>query len=152
MNALQLLQDLDYRHKRETYKNVPPHAIARPRLNDKTANGLTQCILRWLTLHGHWCTRVNTTGRMLKGAQVVDVIGRTRVMAGKWIPGTTRKGTADIHGSINGKHVSIEVKIGRDTMSTYQHKTKQAIESSGGLYFVAKSFDSFMQWYDKVTN
>ena len=150
MTALQILSELDYQCKRDLYKNVPDHAIARAKFSDKTANGLTQCILTWLRLHGHYCTRITTTGRKLKDTSIVDVIGRTRIMPGQWIPGTTRTGTADIHASINGRHASIEVKIGRDRMSAAQERTRQDVRSSGGLYFMAKDFQSFYEWFTET--
>lgn len=150
MKALKELSELDYMDKLKKYPNMPVHAISRARFNDHTANQLTGCILKWLTLHGHWGTRITTTGRQIQGSTVTDVIGRAHIMAGKWIPGTTRKGTADIHGIINGRHVSIEVKVGRDKMSEHQNKTKKAIEQSGGIYWVVKTFDEFMIRYKEL--
>jgi len=147
MKALQLLQQMDFECKRDLYGNIPTHAIPKSKFSDKTSNGLTQCILTWLRLHGHYCTRVNTMGRQLKATTITDVIGRAHVTPGKWIPGTTRRGTADIHAIINGRHVSIEVKVGRDRMSNQQHKTKQSIEQSGGLYYIATDFANFYTWY-----
>ena len=41
----------------------------------------------------------------------------------------------------------MEVKVGRDRMSEQHHKTKAAIESSGGVYFIATDFASFHAWY-----
>ena len=146
MTALQLLQQMDYEYKRALYQNIPTHAIPKTKFSDKTSNGLTQCILTWLRLHGHYATRINTMGRQLKATTIIDVIGRSHVTPGKWIPGTTRKGTADIHASLNGRHVSVEVKVGKDRMSE-QINTKKEVEESGGLYFVATDFESFYQWY-----
>lgn len=146
--ALNLLRDLDNEEKRKKYETVPPEYIPKTKFEDKTSNGLTACILRWMHLNGHYATRVTTTGRKLPNTTVTDVIGRARVMQGTWIPGTTRIGTADIHAVIAGMHCSIEVKIGRDVMSEAQHQTKEDIEQSGGLYFVAKDFESFMNFYN----
>lgn len=150
MTALQLLQQIDYDCKRDLYKNIPTHAVPKTKFSDRTSNALTQCILTWLRLHGHYAVRVSTTGRKLRDTVIVDVIGRARTMQGKWIPGTTRKGTSDIHASINGRHCSIEVKIGYDRMSEDQLKTKAMVEESGALYFIAKDFESFMQWYQSI--
>jgi len=91
-------------------------------------------------------------GRKLKDTAIVNVLGQTKVIPGRWIPGTTRKGTADIHSIIDGRHVSIEVKVGKDRMSEVQHDTMHDIESSGGIYYVAKDFDSFYQWYNTLKN
>ena len=151
MTGIQLLQEIDYQTKKDLYKNVPDHAVPKTKFSDKTSNGLTQCILIWLKLHGHYATRINTMGRQLKATTIVDVIGRAHVTPGKWIPGTTRKGTADIHASINGRHISIEVKVGRDRMSPEQLTTKKEVEQSGGLYFVAKDFESFYGWYSQIS-
>src|SRR5688500_18488882 len=106
--ALKILSDLDYEAKLAMYQNVPEAAVVRTTFYDKTANGLTQCILTWLRLHGHYCTRINTTGRQLPATTIVDVLGRAHVTPGKWIPGATRRGTADLHCIINGRHGSIE--------------------------------------------
>lgn len=148
--ALKTLQKMDFADKARRYPGVPRTAIPSTRFNDHTANALTRAILRWLELHGHYATRINTMGRQLKGTTVIDVIGRAHVTPSKWIPGTTRKGTADIHASINGRHVSIEVKIGSDTMSPEQLKTKNMVEQSGGLFYAAKDFESFYKWYNTL--
>lgn len=152
MNALQTLAALDFEARKAKYPSMPDHAIPRQSFNDRTSNGLTRCILRWLELHGHWATRINTTGRKLRDTVVVDVIGRGRTIPGRWVKGTTKRGTADIHAVIGGRHVSIEVKAGRDRMSDAQHKTKEAIESCGGVYYIACDFESFTQWYSNFIN
>lgn len=104
---------------------------------DSTANGLTNAIIDFITFNGGSATRISCTG------QVRKVNGQM-----KWMPGTTRRGTADIHAIVRGRHLSIEVKIGRDRMSGYQHKEKQRIEAAGGLYVVANDMESFIQWYE----
>lgn len=151
MKAIEYLKRLDAIAKEKKYANVPRNYIPATNFTDKTANGLTNCILKWMELHGHYATRINTMGRKLPDTSIVDVLGRTRVMPGTWIPGTTRRGTADIHAIIGGKHISIEVKVGRDRMSEEQHGTMHDIETSGGIYFIAKDFDSFYDWYQKIT-
>lgn len=150
MNALKILAELDYNAKRDLYQNVPEYAIAKTKFEDKTANGLTRCILQFLQLKNHWATRINTTGRLLQGKEYTDVLGHRKQMKSTWIKGTTKKGTADIHAVLFGKHASLEVKISRDKMSKHQIATKEQIESSGGLYYVAKDFESFYAWYNRV--
>lgn len=144
-----MLVELDMQRKRDTYRSLPDYAIPPSRFEDRTANGLTKCVLRFLELKGHWATRVNTTGRLLQGKEYTDVLGHRKQHKNTWIPGTTRKGTADIHAVINGKHVSIEVKVGRDKLSEAQHKTKESIEASGGFYLEVRSFGEFYQWYNQ---
>lgn len=104
---------------------------------DTTANGLTACIVDWINLNGYSATRISTMGTVRK------INGEM-----KWTHGSTRKGTADIHAVIRGRHVSIEVKIGRDKISRDQERERERIEKAGGYYFVAINMDSFIEWYN----
>ena len=116
----------------ERFKDMTPRTYT-----DKTANGLTKMIIDWINFNGGQAERISTTGRYL-------------VAQRKWIKGTGTKGSADISATIQGKSVKIEVKIGKDKMSEDQHKYKQSIESAGGIYYIAKDFDSFYVWYNKT--
>ena len=107
--------------------------------NDTTANGLTKCIIDWITYNGGSATRISCTGQIRRIDGVM-----------KWTPGNTRNGTADIHACIKGRHCSIEVKIGRDRMSDDQHKEQSRIQAAGGLYYVATNMQSFVEWYNKT--
>jgi len=127
------LIELDLKAKKERYSNVPSHALPKIKVT-ADANGLTQAIVSWLNLNGHFATRVSSSGRYLP-------------QLGKFIPSTTKRGTADIHCVIGGRHVSIEVKAGRDRMSDDQIEMKEKIERAGGIYFIATDFEMFMGWY-----
>jgi len=87
-------------------------------------------------------------GRLTEGVE--RQVSGTVLGVKKWIPSATRKGTADIHGIYNGKHLSIEVKIGRDIMSQAQHKEMARIRKAGGYYFVVTSPDDFFRQLDVV--
>jgi hypothetical protein len=50
----------------------------------------------------------------------------------------------------NAVHVSIEIMGGRDRMSDGQHKTKEAIEASGGVYYIAENLENFVRWYREL--
>jgi hypothetical protein len=129
------------------HPTVPKQYLPRPKYTDKTANGLTKAIIDLIKVIGGFATRINTTGRRIDETKYVsDVVGFTRKIGSPtWIPGTTERGTADIHATIRGRHVSIEVKIGKDRMSPHQLAMKQKIEAAGGLYLVAKSFEQISQ-------
>jgi hypothetical protein len=71
-------------------------------------------------------------------------------LPGKWTPGQGTKGTADISATINGKSVKIEVKYGRDRQSEVQKQYQEKIESAKGIYYIARDFDSFVEWYDTL--
>ena len=50
--------------------------------------------------------------------------------------------------TIDGRAVKIEVKIGSDRQSQAQRDYQKAIEQSGGIYFIASSFEQFLDWYN----
>jgi predicted transcriptional regulator len=91
-------------------------------------------------------------GRIIDGRkQVTDIIGRTKTIGtAKYIPTTGTKGSSDISATINGKSVKIEVKIGSDRQSKYQIEYQERTEKSGGIYLIAKDFESFYNDYKKI--
>lgn len=107
--------------------------------NDKTANGLTTAVCDWIKFNGGDAQRINTTGTMRK------IDGQM-----KWTHSGSRRGAADIHAIIQGRAVSIEIKIGRDQLSGQQLSEKLRIESAGGFYFVARDMDQFVNWYRRT--
>lgn len=109
--------------------------------SDTTANGLTNCIEDFIN-HlpdgvGEAC-RQNSTGmpRQMPDGSI------------RWSTSNTRKGLADVRGTYKGRSLSIEVKIGRDKQSDAQEKEMERIIKSGGLYFIAKDFPSFLTWWE----
>lgn len=112
------------------------------------ANGLTRAIINHLTWSGHYANRVSSAGRLAPGLEK-QASGAVLTVK-KFIPSTTKRGTADIHAIINGKHISIEVKIGRDHMSDHQVKEQQRIERAGGIYLVVKTIEGWFEEYEKL--
>jgi len=99
------------------------------------ANGLTQAIIKFLLWSGHRATRVSSSGRMIKG---------------KYIPGATRRGAADISATIRGRSVMIEVKAGADKPSEYQLREQELERKAGGIYEFTRSFEEFLKMYDSL--
>ena len=99
----------------------------------RKANGLTKFVINFLTWNGHRATRITSAGR---------------VLGGKYIPGATRRGTADISATIRGRSVMLEIKVGKDKPSQEQLR-EQAIEhSAGGVYEFIHTPEEFILWYD----
>jgi len=148
MTAKEELTKLALEEARAKYPNVPQFALVTPRYNVKTANGLTKAIIDYLRFRGYHAERINCMGRVVDNRRKVqDVTGKTRTIGSTlYIPTTMQKGTADISATVAGKSVKIEVKIGRDRQSDYQKEYQRQIESSGGLYFIARNFDQFVEW------
>lgn len=108
----------------------------KPNMPDcNKSNGLTLAIVNFLIWNGHRATRVSSAGRMIKG---------------KFIPGPTRKGAADISSTINGRSVMFEIKIGADVSSEYQLREQELEEKAGGKYFFVKTFEQFLENYDTI--
>lgn len=152
-NSLDILIQMDLR---ERCKDLPEdyHFSIKPnkRLNDKTANGLERCIVRFLELEGYQAERIKNTGRFIDSRSIVtDVVGRKRTVgSSKWVPGTGRSGTSDISSTIKGRSVKWEVKIGRDSQSPAQREYEELIKRAGGFYFIVKTFDDFYNKYKEL--
>ena len=143
MTGLQHLKQLHAEGIRIKYPSLPVEAIAVPAYSDRTANGLTKCIVAYITFIGGWATRVNTAGRMVdKGTEV-----RAKMV---YIPGTTKRGTADIMGVVRGRAVSIEVKIGRDRQSEAQRIVERDVNNAGGVYYIARDFESTYKFINSL--
>lgn len=106
-----------------------------------SSNGLTRFILTYLTWMGHRCTRISSTGRM------IGKPGQQR-----YIPGTTRRGAADLSATINGRSVMLEVKVGTDKPSEYQLREQELERKAGGIYEFIHDPQEFFEVYDKVLN
>lgn len=130
---------------------LPKDYVPKTKFSDKTANGLTKAVIAFLTLSGHQAERINTTGRYLDNSKIVtDCIGRQRVLGkGKWIPGTSTPGSADISSTIKGLSVKWEVKM-KDRQSQAQKEYQEAIEKAGGKYFIIHNFEEFINYYNTL--
>ena len=146
--AIDKLKELYLTANKKKYPSIPDFARCTPNYSDKTANGLTKSIIDFINLTGYQAERISNTGRQLDNRKTVkDILGNTRTIGSvKFIPGTGCNGTADISATIQGKSVKIEVKI-KDKQSPAQIEYQKKIESAGGIYFIAKDFQSFYNWY-----
>lgn len=102
----------------------------------KTANGLTNLIcsyLKWVNCIGN---RINTMGRQVNG---------------KWIPSTTKKGTADITAILpGGRTIYIEVKVGKDRPRPEQLAMQKQIRELGGVYEFISTPEQFFELLDSL--
>ena len=148
-NGLKTLSALAFRKLRDKHPTVPVFALPKVKYSDKTANGLTKSIIDFINLNNGQAERINNMGRQLdERKSYSDTLGNSRTIGSvKWIKGTGTNGTSDISATIKGKSVKVEVKIGKDKQSNFQKEYQQEVERAGGLYFIAKDFKSFYEWY-----
>lgn len=149
MTKLQDLIQLKHKIECQKYPSMPPDYIPLTKFTDKTANGLTKCVIAWINLNGGQAERINTMGRMLDKTKVVsDTFGNKRTIGSvEWQKGTGTKGSADISATIQGRSVKIEVKM-KDKQSIDQIKYQNDIENAGGQYWLVHNFDEFMFHYE----
>lgn len=140
----QRLDALKFAKDKEKYPTRPESTFIKNTYKDSTANGLTKAITTFIQLNGYQAERINTMGVARKKMRTDGkVIGIT------WTKSTSTPGSADISATIKGRSVKIEVKIGKDRQSEAQKRYQEAIESAGGVYIIARDFDSFVEWYDQ---
>jgi hypothetical protein len=149
--SIKVLQDLIWQLECIKYPRMPKDYIAKRTYSDKTANGLTKCIIDWIKANGYQAERISNTGRYIDNSKVVtDSMGfQKRIGSGQYIKGTGTNGTADISATIKGMSIKAEVKIGADRQSEAQKKYQADIERAGGIYIIIKDFDEFMNFYKK---
>ena len=138
LEALKLANDI------ERHPSFPEAYFVKKKWDDKTANGLTKAITSFIQFNGYQAERINTMGVARENKRTDGkVIGVT------WTKGTTTAGSADISATIRGRSVKIEVKVGKDRQSEAQKRYQETIERAGGVYLIARDFDSFVEWFDK---
>lgn len=141
------------RYQAETYpsafKDFGPIGTQIPKT--ATANGLTRFIINFLMWSGHRATRVASSGRLIDAPQRQQ--SGIILMTKKFIPGTTRRGAADVSSTIKigpyGVSVMWEVKI-KDKPSEFQLREQALEEKAGGFYFFTHSPEEFFAQYDSL--
>ena len=104
------------------------------RTNQTTAN-----IIKFLNYSNYFVWRNNTTGVW----DPVKKVFRTNK--------TALKGVADIVGlRYDSTFIAVEIKTGRDKLSSDQETFKCNIENHNGIYIIAKDFDDFMKQFKEI--
>jgi len=151
-DAIKQLKTLYIKDKRSRFPNVPDMAIVAPEYSDKKTNGLTKCVYDYVALMGYFVERTGNEGRVIDNRQTVtDCIGRTKTIGSiKRVRSSGTPGTSDLKAIINGQFVAIEIKCQatHDRIRPDQLKYKIKVEQSGGVYYIARDFATFKQWFD----
>ena len=148
------LKALELESLRGKYPSMDARFIPLTDWKDTSANGLTKCIIFWINANGGQAERISNQGQYRAGKKIEVGTGEiqyTKELKGKWTPGQGTKGTADISATIRGRSVKIEVKYGKDVQSDAQKQYQEMIERAGGVYILARDFDTFVEWFNLVT-
>jgi hypothetical protein len=151
MKALQILNEMAF-ERLCAISTMPRHTIPKPKFSDSSANNLTKAIIKYIELMGYQAERISNTGRYVDNTKKFKNIQgqQIQVGSGQYIPGTGTNGTADISATIKGKSVKIEVKFGKDRQSEAQKDYQLTIERSGGIYYIAKDFETFYNFFQTL--
>ena len=136
-DSVKLLEVMAMDEARRKYPKHPEGVLAPRKFRDDSANGLTGCIVKYITLKGGFASRINNQGTF-----------NTKLR--NYIPGTSRKGLADVMATFRGLSLHIEVKAGKDRQSKAQKLIESEVKSSGGLYYIVHDFTEFKQWFDNI--
>ena len=148
------LKALELETSMAKYPSMNPKYLPSTEWADNSANSLTKSIIFYINATGNQAERIGNQGQYREGAKIQVGTGEieyTKQLPGKWTKGQGTKGTADISATINGKSVKIEVKYGRDIQSQVQKDYQNKIETAGGIYYIARDFDTFIEWYNTLT-
>lgn len=131
----QIFTLLPYLQEKHSRKRGMPKPAAKPKpVPAMHTADLTQAIIKYIRSRGGYAVRVNCAG-------IFDQ------KANRWRKSATARGTADIHACIDGKHVSIEIKIGDDRQSDAQKQCEKQVREAGGIYLLVGEFGEFHAWY-----
>lgn len=115
---------------RRKHPGFPEHAIPKTRPKRSPANELAHLINVHVQLLGGACYRINSQGQYDPKLK-------------KWRQSGMVKGLADLTVIYLGRHIAVEIKIGKDKMSEHQKSREAEIKASGGYYMIAKDIDQF---------
>lgn len=123
---------------------------------DRTTNGLTNCVKSFLEWSGHYCIRTGRQGqarveRIPIGGTQQSITGKGVKYGGKisFTKNPEEKAFADLHASIEGLFIAIEIKCRttKDRLKDDQKKNKIHVESSKGIHLVVPDMETFWLWY-----
>ena len=114
------------------YPMIPRECVAKFHFEDKTANGLTNLICKWINFKGGNARRVNTGGIYNPKTQKYRRSGATN-------------GAADISATWHGKSLQIEIKAGKDKPREDQLRQQARERRAGGIYEFVHNFDEFLK-------
>lgn len=119
------------------YPLSDPRFIPKTKFEDRTANGLTTLIEKYIIFHGGNARRVNTMGIYNPKTK-------------KWRRSGSTRGAADIAATWKGRPCQFEVKVGKDKPREDQLKQQERERAAGGVYEFVHSFDEFLDILSKI--
>ena len=135
--AVRELERLADAEARRLHPTLDPRFVAPRKYRDDGANSMTKCVVEYIRLNGGFASRISNQGTYNSKLR-------------KYIPGTSRKGLADVMATFKGLSLHIEVKHGRDVQSEAQKRIESEVIRAGGRYYLARNFTDFKIWFDAI--
>lgn len=126
------IQDL-----RSKYPSVPEYALPKTKKKKSPANQLNEDIRLYCKRIGAFHQRINTGGTYNQKLK-------------KFIYSGSTKGASDNLITYKGKSYHVEIKIGKDKLSPGQIKFKESVEAAGGVYMIAKDFETWRKEFETL--
>lgn len=98
---------------------------------------MTKSVIKYLEYNSHFVSRIQSQGQYHPKLK-------------RWITSKVKRGIGDIIACIRGEFVMIEIKYGKDRQSVYQKSVQYQVLSSGGHYWLIKTFDDFSDKYNAL--
>jgi len=112
------------------------------------AGDLEKQIIRFLELSGHQAAKADVKGTYVEGKRDNNTGVITK---GRYIKTGATKGAADVQATLFGLSVKWEVKFSMsDRQRPAQKDYQNAVERAGGFYFIVRTFEQFIEQYDRL--
>lgn len=127
-----------------------PSALEMPKVSKATH--LERCVKEFVEMLGHQCSKITTSGTYIAGKKTVGVttsLGTSKSGGGgRYIPGGSTKGVADLILTVYGLKLDCEIKYSKgDKQRDTQVKYQSDVENAGGFYMIARNFDDFYRQF-----
>lgn len=118
---------------RQTDNGIPYEFVIQKKETVKIPNANTNEITKLIVDYVHYIYPKSSTFIRISSE------GKYRVGIG-FIP-SSNKGMSDAEGMVNGRFLSLELKIGKDRQQESQKKRQAKVENDGGIYYLCKWVD-----------
>lgn len=143
--SLKLLEEIRLQHFKSNFPNFDFKLLLKQPYRDDTENGLIKCIIDFIKLKGGQAFFIQSNHNLTQDQKFskrsCNALSLNEIITNNF------NSNANISANIKGEAVKIEINKGNDQRSVYDLIDQTLIEASGCLYFIAKDFNSFMDWY-----
>lgn len=147
--AFELLEEMSCRQMDTLLSCASDNTIPKSTYRDNTIDELTRCIVDCIRFKGDLAERIGSKecpNDML--TEELDILDRRQTIDGiSRMTIAPAKEFSVVSATIDGKGVLILVTFGKCLPNVTLSNLQRNIEQTGGIFYVAKDFASFLGWY-----